>query len=1154
MNNTPKDSTGKDIANGGNIVADDNIEKLKKVIGDQKIFEPIDTKEADQSTFPHERTQPRDGLERRCCLDVMDEPEMLDYLVRIKSIIGLPEPQYIIDWRDAELISKIKHNSQTAMKHRLLYAQVNQKKLKKKLEKKSKHHPTSQHQISCASKPTITQKVSYWLLKALTKGDPKYSQVDNTEQAKELGPFMLSSQWRLHENILPKVNEDLAKKHRDKVYNFDTLIRQVIFNFIDYVGELPASESHHHNWPGGLLRHSLEVAEIALKYAKSQDLKVTALNDIEVKRRSRWQYGAFIAGLLHDIGKPVTDMVIHCQLPDKSLVIWNPTIVSLHEFLKQNNSKRYFVDMNPIKKYGDGLGRFKHHETIGSIFISKILTPEAMNYITTSPDVGYGLMENLSRLLSGRDSDIYLKNALSSGEQISVHSSFKKIRSNFHLKDRTNSMAEALANHLHSIRNDQAFRKNLFQINGSTFLRFPEGLTYLSRSLSQSHPEYQTAVNMNFMSALDFFKNANYISSWENNVYVKHIQLTEPKYDKKKDATTFVPVGNKFQAIMMSHPTLVYGTDPIPASISAILTISENHAIEFFDEINCRDITFTREDKKQDIPTKPKTKSGKGITYMGNETYNDESELDVAVIHKPNTKTQARLIGKNDQSEESGKPPAEKETDEQQAEPITEPTIEEPQTETSSTDSETSETETESNQPVSEEELLTMAGKVTRTRVARNAPDPEEIDAQNLDAANAMFTSTPNDTPIGYDDLVKELSVWVSVNDHRMSGFKECLLALDELTQEEFERYSTGFHVKQTNENGILIKQSLFNDIKLALNNSSKKQVPPKTFKPSAIKASERNTETPKKKSKPIMQSSPELSDNELIVRFIAWATEAVTDSDDLSLNSFSLMTIKVVFADKHNVDIQRLFDLRLIEKKSNRTVKVIINHEQGQSDEKVDHEINTNSVDTPQSEKNLNSVDSFSVSSDSDQQRDHLDYQLSDSDGIDYHDYDMDINNMPYFETDELANTADHNYFDEYTESPAPESIETPTQVKPQIIDISEKTNTPKESEEHNKTEVDSQTVSIHELRISRQDIIERLELSYNASRFLMNLLQVFKFESFLKPTDKSESLSTHELTSAFKNYCDQYNLERTPDIDKTLERLSVEISKGKEHLTFTK
>ena len=130
---------------------------------------------------------------------------------------------------------------------------------------------------------------------------------------------------------------------------------------------------------------------MSFQFAKSQDIEVIGLNDIEAHRRGPWQYAAFVIGLLHDDGKSITDMNVHGIKIDGSTVRWNPSLTTLNQFLRDQECERYFVDMNPTTRYVDGSGRFKRHEGMASVTLERILTPEAIHFITSSPDAGFGL-------------------------------------------------------------------------------------------------------------------------------------------------------------------------------------------------------------------------------------------------------------------------------------------------------------------------------------------------------------------------------------------------------------------------------------------------------------------------------------------------------------------------------------------------------------------------------------------------------------------------------------------------------------------------------------------------------------------------------------------------------------------------------------------
>jgi Putative helicase len=94
--------------------------------------------------------------------------------------------------------------------------------------------------------------------------------------------------------------------------SLDTQVRalaeSLLERFAVTVGDLPASAQHHHAEPGGLYRHSLEVALKALEefegnmiMERRSDGSVDSFRSS--RNRPRWQYATFIAALCHDLGK-----------------------------------------------------------------------------------------------------------------------------------------------------------------------------------------------------------------------------------------------------------------------------------------------------------------------------------------------------------------------------------------------------------------------------------------------------------------------------------------------------------------------------------------------------------------------------------------------------------------------------------------------------------------------------------------------------------------------------------------------------------------------------------------------------------------------------------------------------------------------------------
>lgn len=103
--------------------------------------------------------------------------------------------------------------------------------------------------------------------------------------------------------------------------NFDEDVLPLVLAFSEYVQDLPASESHHHAQPGGLLEHSFEVAINALTQRQGMKLPVGGKPEDQIRLASVWTYATLVAALLHDVGKPVSDLDVTLYGKDASTAL-----------------------------------------------------------------------------------------------------------------------------------------------------------------------------------------------------------------------------------------------------------------------------------------------------------------------------------------------------------------------------------------------------------------------------------------------------------------------------------------------------------------------------------------------------------------------------------------------------------------------------------------------------------------------------------------------------------------------------------------------------------------------------------------------------------------------------------------------------------------
>jgi len=180
---------------------------------------------------------------------------------------------------------------------------------------------------------------------------------------------------------------------------WESLYYPAIENYASFVHLLPASERNHHRLIGGLLRHGLEVAAWSLQLADRHmfalDVQASKRKDVE----QTWHFGAFIGGLCHDLGKPVSDMLITSPDGEKE---WNPFLSNITTWAKDNDIQRYFIRWRKDN-------RNKRHECLAPLVIDRVLTPEARAYLSsTGPELmkqlmlalegeGYGILQEVVR-------------------------------------------------------------------------------------------------------------------------------------------------------------------------------------------------------------------------------------------------------------------------------------------------------------------------------------------------------------------------------------------------------------------------------------------------------------------------------------------------------------------------------------------------------------------------------------------------------------------------------------------------------------------------------------------------------------------------------------------------------------------------------------
>lgn len=181
--------------------------------------------------------------------------------------------------------------------------------------------------------------------------------------------------------IVPQSAESLlAADHRKRLLEriwqytalsetqFDRLYLEPIHRYASYVQQLPASESHHHAYAGGMLDHGLELVACSLKLRQSYLLPSGAAPEDQAAQADAWSAAIAYGALLHDIGKIAVDLQVEYQNAER----WHPW----HGPLDQPYRFRYNSDRD-----------YKLHGAAAGLLYTHILPPALLDWLSGFPEL-----------------------------------------------------------------------------------------------------------------------------------------------------------------------------------------------------------------------------------------------------------------------------------------------------------------------------------------------------------------------------------------------------------------------------------------------------------------------------------------------------------------------------------------------------------------------------------------------------------------------------------------------------------------------------------------------------------------------------------------------------------------------------------------------
>ncbi|CAJ5943450.1 putative helicase [Burkholderia pseudomallei] len=154
---------------------------------------------------------------------------------------------------------------------------------------------------------------------------------------------------------------------------FVTLYRAPIERYAALVQQFPASESHHHAYPGGMLDHGLEIVAYALKLRQSRLLPVGAPPEVQAAQAEAWTAATAYAALLHDIGKIAVDLDVEYADGEQ----WHPW----HGPLARPYRFRYRKDRS-----------YRLHEAAAGLLYTQMLDRPIMDWLSRFPELWSALL------------------------------------------------------------------------------------------------------------------------------------------------------------------------------------------------------------------------------------------------------------------------------------------------------------------------------------------------------------------------------------------------------------------------------------------------------------------------------------------------------------------------------------------------------------------------------------------------------------------------------------------------------------------------------------------------------------------------------------------------------------------------------------------
>jgi hypothetical protein len=253
---------------------------------------------------------------------------------------------------------------------------------------------------------------------------------------------------------------------------FEDIYMSVIRNLAGYAHALPASEADHHSDLLGFFRHALEVGLYTLQATHASVYRGKSESDLERVRGPIWRYAAWLTGLLHDLGKLVSDMQVHSL---DGIHIWHPLNASLISWADHNKIERYTV-VWPDRTLGA-------HERTSSSLLVNVMSRAGIDYIYSGhngQNIYDEILKGLLGTKNGRFVDIVKK-----ADGISCSRDLDRQTRNVLSESTKTSLSQHLIRVFKQMYKDPQYKGLFYPMSDSLGLAYPTVIVIAQNILTQ---------------------------------------------------------------------------------------------------------------------------------------------------------------------------------------------------------------------------------------------------------------------------------------------------------------------------------------------------------------------------------------------------------------------------------------------------------------------------------------------------------------------------------------------------------------------------------------------------------------------------------------------------------------------------------------------